>query len=59
VQVESGGDDSSESEDARQCALAFRKGGPGGEKSSPSHGENGPLFNLNDTFPSGPGRTRR
>jgi hypothetical protein len=59
VQVESGGDDSSESEDARQCALAFRNGGPGGEKSSPSHGKNSLLFNLNDTLPSGLGRTCR
>jgi hypothetical protein len=32
---------------------------PRGEKSSPSHGENSPLFNLHDTLPSAPGRTCR
>ncbi len=39
------------------AASEYRK--RGGEKSSPSHGENSPLFNLHDTLPSEPGRTCR
>ena len=58
-EVESGGDDSPESEGAWQCALTFRNGGArpartrsqGEEGSSPSRGKNSALFNLNDTFP--------
>ncbi len=39
--------------------AASENRGPRGEKSSPSHGKNSPLFNLNDTLPSGLARTRR